>query len=51
MDIPRYVELFERGQIDLESMITDTFALEDIQECFENLLSGGKVARQVIRFT
>ena len=50
VDIPRYVDLFEQGQIDLTSMITHTYALEDIQQCFENLLSGNKVARQVIHF-
>ncbi len=49
-DIPRYISLYEQGQINLDDMVTKEFALEDINTCFENVLAGNKVARQVIRF-
>jgi len=49
-DIPRYIELFEQGAIDLDSLITREIALEDITDAFEQVLAGNKVARQVIRF-
>lgn len=50
VDIPRYVEMYERKQIDLDSMVTQEFRLEDINTCFENVNAGNRVARQVIRF-
>jgi S-(hydroxymethyl)glutathione dehydrogenase/alcohol dehydrogenase len=49
-DIPRYVDLFMNGQINLKDMVTQEFKLEDINTCFQNVLAGNKVARQVIRF-
>jgi len=50
VDIPRYVGLYERGQIDLDGLVTQEFTLDDINTCFANILAGNKVARQVIRF-
>ena len=49
-DIPRYIDLYEQGKINLDGMVTQEFALEDINTCFANVLAGNKVARQVIRF-
>ncbi len=49
-DIPRYMEMYDRGQIDLDSLITHEFRLEDINTCFENVIAGNKVGRQVIRY-
>ncbi|MCH8078036.1 MAG: Zn-dependent alcohol dehydrogenase [SAR324 cluster bacterium] len=49
-DIPRYVQLFEEGRIDLDGMVTQELRLEDINTAVENVLAGNKVARQVIRF-
>ncbi|MEE8396042.1 MAG: zinc-binding dehydrogenase, partial [bacterium] len=49
-DIPRYIELFEKGDIDLDTMITRELKLEDINSAFDAVLAGDKVARQVIRF-
>ena len=51
VDIPRYVELYEQGKIDLDGLVTSEFALDDINTCFENILAGNKVARQIIRYT
>ena len=50
VDIPRYVELYEQGKIDLDGLVTSEFALDDINTCFENILAGNKVARQIIRY-
>ena len=49
-DIPRYVQLFEEGRIDLDGMVTQELRLEDINTAVENVLAGNRVARQVIRF-
>lgn len=49
-DIPRYVQLYEEGRIDLDGMITSELPLEQINTAVEDLLAGNKVARQVIRF-
>lgn len=49
-DIPRYIDLMMDGKIDLNAIVTKEYRLEDINTCFENVLAGNKVARQVIRF-
>ena len=51
VDIPRYVSLFEQGKINLDDLVTKEFKLDDINTCFDNILAGNKVARQVIRYT
>jgi len=50
VDIPKYIDLYEKKQIDLDGMVTREFKLEDINTCFGNILAGNRVARQVIRF-
>ena len=49
-DIPRYVQLFEDGKIDLDGLITHEFRLEEINTAIENILAENRVGRQVIRF-
>jgi S-(hydroxymethyl)glutathione dehydrogenase/alcohol dehydrogenase len=49
-DIPRYIDLYQQGQIKLNEMVTQEFRLDDINTCFANILAGNKVARQVIRY-
>ncbi|MEE8435809.1 MAG: Zn-dependent alcohol dehydrogenase [bacterium] len=49
-DIPRYIELYQQGKIKLDEMVTKEFRLNDINTCFENILAGNRVARQVIRY-
>jgi S-(hydroxymethyl)glutathione dehydrogenase/alcohol dehydrogenase len=49
-DIPRYIDLMMDGKIDMDSMVTKEYRLEDINTCFDNIFAGNKVARQVIRF-
>jgi S-(hydroxymethyl)glutathione dehydrogenase/alcohol dehydrogenase len=48
-DIPRYVELWRRGLLDLESMVSRTLPLEEVNEGFR-ALAAGAVARAVVRF-
>ena len=49
-DIPRYISLYEQGQINLDDLVTKEIGLEDINEAFQNVIAGNKVARQVIRY-
>jgi S-(hydroxymethyl)glutathione dehydrogenase/alcohol dehydrogenase len=49
-DIPRYIDLFEQKKINLDGMITKEIKLEQINEAFEDIFAGNKVARSVIRF-
>lgn len=49
-DIPRYVQLFEEGRIDLENMVTLELPLEQINTAVENIFAENRVARQVLRF-
>jgi len=50
VDIPRYVELYRDGRIDLDGMVTEEFPLERINDMVDNILAQNRVARQVIRF-
>lgn len=47
-DIPRYVEQYLGGQLDLDALVAREFSLDAINEGFELLRSGGGVARGVI---
>lgn len=49
VDMPRYVDLYLTGQLKLDDMISDRFALEDINEAFDKMRAG-KAARSVIVF-
>jgi S-(hydroxymethyl)glutathione dehydrogenase/alcohol dehydrogenase len=46
-DIPRYVELWEQGRLDLESMISQVITLDEVNEGFA-AMAGGEVARTVV---
>jgi len=49
VDMPRYVDMYLSGQLKLDEMISDRFALTDINEAFDKMRSG-KAARSVIVF-
>jgi S-(hydroxymethyl)glutathione dehydrogenase/alcohol dehydrogenase len=49
VDIPSYVELWRRGLLDLESMVSRTLTLDEVNDGFRALASG-EVARAVVRF-
>ena len=46
-DIPRYIELYRRGRLPVDRLLTGTLALDDVNDAFDQLHSGEAV-RQVI---
>jgi NDMA-dependent alcohol dehydrogenase len=48
-DMPLVIDLYMEGRLDLEALVTRTFALEEINEGFA-AMNAGEVARGVIRF-
>lgn len=48
-DMPRLIEFYKQGRLDLNSMISGQLKLEQINEGFEALKKGG-ITRNVIRF-
>jgi NDMA-dependent alcohol dehydrogenase len=48
-DFPLYGEMYRRGQLDLDRMITRTYALEEINEAYADMLNG-RGARGVVVF-
>lgn len=48
-DIPRYVELYRKGDIDLDAMITQRIGLHEVNRAFEEM-GRGQGARSVIMF-
>lgn len=48
-DFPYYAELYRRGKLDLEGLITQTYRLDQINQAFEDMLQG-RNARGLIVF-
>lgn len=48
-DIPLYVDLYLKGRLNLDDLVSNTIALDEINEAYE-ALEGGGVARSVITF-
>lgn len=48
-DIPTYADLWRTGQLDLESLVSHTITLDEINDGFA-MMAGGEAARTVIRF-
>jgi S-(hydroxymethyl)glutathione dehydrogenase/alcohol dehydrogenase len=46
-DFPLYAELYQRGQLDLDRLVSRTYALEQINEAYADMLAGA-IARGVI---
>ncbi|MBL7326146.1 alcohol dehydrogenase, partial [Escherichia coli] len=49
-DIPRFVSLWQSGRLPVESLVTSTIRLDDINEAMDHLADGIAV-RQLISFT
>jgi len=49
VDMPRYVDMYLRGNLMLDEMISHHILLDDINDAFDALLTG-EVARQIIMF-
>ncbi|MFE0748147.1 NDMA-dependent alcohol dehydrogenase [Gordonia sp. NPDC058843] len=50
VDIPTLLSLYKTKQLDLDSMVTRTYRLEQVNEAFDDML-GGRNIRGVIRYT
>ena len=48
-DFPLYADLYLKGRLDLESLISKTYALDRINEAYADMLKG-EIARGVIVF-
>ena len=48
-DLPRYIDLYRRGRLPVDRLMSDRIRLEDINAAFDRLASG-KVVRQVVLF-
>ena len=48
-DIPRLAELYRKGQLDLDGMITRTYSLDQINEGYQDMRDGKNI-RGVISF-
>jgi S-(hydroxymethyl)glutathione dehydrogenase/alcohol dehydrogenase len=49
LDIPRYVDLWRSGQLDLSGMVSHTLPLEEVNDGFA-MMTTGESARTVIKF-
>lgn len=50
IDIPMYADLYMQGRLNLDDLVSKHIKLEDINEAYAELETGGKVARAVITF-
>lgn len=48
-DVPRYLDLFRRGRLEVDRLLTGRIALDEVNEAFDRL-SDGTAIRQVIVF-
>lgn len=49
IDIPRYIDLFMEGKLPIDKLISKSYAIDDINDAFEDL-EKGKVIRSVVKF-
>ena len=49
-DIPRYMELFRAGRMNLKPLITQRFALDSINEAIAGMRSGSVTGRCMVEF-
>ena len=49
-DIPRYVELYRAGKLLLDDLVTDTIALDDMNEAYAALVAGETLRSVITEF-
>lgn len=49
-DIPRYIDMYLDGRLNLDAMVSNTIHLEEINDGFE-AMKDGNVARTLISFS
>jgi S-(hydroxymethyl)glutathione dehydrogenase/alcohol dehydrogenase len=50
VDMPRFIELYKQGRLNLDDLISKRIALSGVNDAFEDLKKG-EVARSVIMFS
>ncbi len=50
VDMPRYIEFYLNGKLNLDDMVSQRVKLEDVNEAMQALDQGGDIARTVIEF-
>ena len=48
-DFPRMIEWYRAGKLDLDSLVTTTYPIEDVAQAYEDMVAG-KNARGVVVF-
>ena len=48
-DVPRQIEMYRRGRLKLDELVTRTYSLDEINDAFDDLNAGRNI-RGVIRF-
>ncbi|MCC7271579.1 MAG: zinc-binding dehydrogenase, partial [Alphaproteobacteria bacterium] len=48
-DLPRYIDLYRRGRLPVDRLLSDRIALDDINAAFDRL-AAGKTVRQIVMF-
>ena len=49
IDVPRYLDLYRQGRLNLDDMVTRKGRLEDVNEAFR-AMEAGEVTRTVLTF-
>jgi S-(hydroxymethyl)glutathione dehydrogenase/alcohol dehydrogenase len=49
LDLPRLIELYRAGKLELDKLITKRYALDDLPQAFEDM-EAGRIARGVLVF-
>ena len=47
-DIPRVLDLYRNGQIDLDGMVTNTYDLEGVNQGYADMLSGKNIRGVIV---
>jgi alcohol dehydrogenase len=47
-DIPRFIELYQRGRLPVDRLLTDTLSLDEINLGFDRLARGQGVRQAVV---
>ena len=42
-DIPQLLELYTQGQLDLDTLVTNTYSLDEINQGFEDMRNGKNI--------
>ena len=49
-DIPRILQMYSQGKLDLDALVTRTYGIDEVQTAFDDMV-GGRVVRGVLEFS